>query len=182
MAISPPGDIVLDVMRAAAPQKVEAARQKLQAKAAGADFDIPLSRPGRADMRAGNPAPAKPPEAFVQFEALVLQSFLDSMLPKEMEDIYGGGLSGEMWRSVLTQHLGETLAKGGGIGIAEQVLGDHYVEDDRKIPVAGVSSGPEHEEAAIQASLSSAMLQEIERRTTENLSADGPANSSTERE
>lgn len=182
MAISPPGDIVMDVLRAADPKEVERAHERLKAKAGG-DIPFEVSAPvaGRANMRADSPASGKPSEAFVQFEAMVLQSFLDSMLPKDMGSVYGDGLSGNMWRGMLAEQVGEAMAKRGGIGIAERVLGDHYIEGEEKVPLSGVSDGPEHEEAARQASLSSAMIQEIERRTAEKLSSDSTESETTQK-
>ncbi|WP_274425793.1 rod-binding protein [Chelativorans sp. YIM 93263] len=171
MAISPPGDIVMDVLRAADPQEVARAHAKLKAKAGNATFDVPMPTAGRANMRADLPTTAKPSEVFVQFEAMVLQSFLDSMLPKEMGAVYGDGLSGDMWRGMLAEQVGKAMAERGGIAIAQRVLGGHYIEGEEKVPIAGISSGPEHKEAATQASLSTAMIQEIERRTAEKLAS-----------
>lgn len=174
MAISPPGDIIMDVMRAADPQKLEAARQKLRAKAADATFEVPEAIPSRVSIRNGETRPASEPKAYAQFEAMVLQTFFESILPKEMDTFYGGGLSGDMWRSMLAQELGQALARDGGIGISERILKDHYFIDGKAVPVAGVSSAAE--EALQQASLSTAMLQEIERNTTRGLSSESVAN------
>jgi Rod binding domain-containing protein len=66
------------------------------------------------------------PEAFKKFEAMVLQTFLQSMLPKDAEAVYGGGMAGDMWKSFLAQQLGEVMAERGGIGIADRILGPHY--------------------------------------------------------
>ena len=79
-----------------------------------------------------NSAPATPvtarmkearstPEAYRQFEAFVLQSFIESMLPDGAEHVFGKGTAGEMWRGMMADQLGEALAKGGGIGIAESL-------------------------------------------------------------
>lgn len=174
MAISPPGDILLEVARAAVPEQAEAARARLQSLAKP---DTPFEDPAverTAAVRA-EPAGTGVPESFMRFEALVLESFMQSMLPAENDAVFGGGLSGEMWRGLLAQQLGETLAKRGGIGIAERILGDHYLVDGRKVPLAGVSSGPEAEHAAEQATLSTALVQDIEREAFKALVGDRSA-------
>ena len=171
MAISPPGDIILEVARAADPEKVDAARARLQslARTAAPAFD----QAGFAGIRREPPARADMPEHFVQFEAMILQNFLETMLPKEGDAVFGKGLSGEMWRSVLAQQLGETMARRGGIGIADRVLGDHYLEDGKIMPVAGISG--QEPEAATQAALSAALVEELERQATKTLAGDAKA-------
>ncbi|WP_163267332.1 rod-binding protein [Chelativorans alearense] len=168
MAISPPGDILLDVAKAADPAKVEAARARLRAHAgdAATAFEVAAPTPRAQNATAGRP------EHFVEFESMVLQSFLQNMLPEDTAAFYGEGLSGEMWRGLLAQELGNVMARRGGIGIADRVLGDHTLEDGRKVPVAGVSSGPEAKEAATQASLAASLIEEIERQTAKTLAAD----------
>jgi peptidoglycan hydrolase FlgJ len=167
VAISPPGDIILDVARAADPEKVEAARARLKAfaTAGGTDFEA-------VGLRQTPPTRADVPDTFVKFEAMVLQSFLQNMLPEDGDSVFGAGLSGEMWRGMLAQQLGEVMARRGGIGIAERVLGNHYLHDGKKIPVAGVSSGPEAEAAAEQSALAAALVQELERQAARTIAGD----------
>jgi hypothetical protein len=163
LALANAGDLILDVVRAADPSAVEAARTRLAAFAttsAGARFDAPSPAPQ-------NPA-AKPatPEAFVRFEAMVLQTFIQNMLPDDTESVYGAGMAGEMWQSMLAEQLGATMARRGGIGIAERVLGNHYVTgpDDTKTPVQGVSADPDRPALDEQLLLSAALIHEIQRR------------------
>lgn len=159
----------MDVARAADPERAEAARARLKAHAAGtADGTFEVSAP------APKAAAARMPEHYVQFEAMVLQSFLQTMLPEE-NAFYGEGLSGDMWRGLLAQELGEAVARRGGIGIAERVLGDYTLEDGRKVPVSGVSSRPQVAEAASQSALANGLVQEIERQMARRLSADATA-------
>lgn len=63
--------------------------------------------------RAGNP--------FEKYEAFVLSSFVETMLPKSSEALYGAGTAGEIWKSMLAEGLGNQLAHVGGIGIAEML-------------------------------------------------------------
>jgi hypothetical protein len=58
------------------------------------------------------------------------------------------------------------MARRGGIGIAERVLGNHYVTgpDDTKTPVQGVSADPDRPALDEQLLLSAALIHEIQRR------------------
>ena len=81
MAISPPSDIVLDVARAAEPMDVEAARAALTKRAGGASVAFAVD----ADMGsrpAGPPAGTDRGQEFKRFEAMVLQTFIQNMLPR----------------------------------------------------------------------------------------------------
>lgn len=174
MAISPPGDIIMDVARAADPAAVEAAKARLQSHAGratvAATFDAGTPNAGLIARTASSKGDT--PEAYVKFESMVLQTFLKSMLPENTENVYGPGISGEMWKSLLAQQLGDQMARRGGIGIADRVLGDYYLEGDKKVPVSGVSSGPGKEQADTQNLLSSALLHEIQRKAAQSLSDD----------
>lgn len=148
MAINPPSDIVLDVARAADPIQYSAAVEKLtrvgrtasaQADAfsqllnidapsagpatAGLSFD-PLAADlrGRLDTLSGS---GKAPEPLQRFESFVLQSFVQSMLPKDAESTFGEGLAGDMWSSMLAEQIAAQMAEAGGVGIAEQIAAAH---------------------------------------------------------
>jgi peptidoglycan hydrolase FlgJ len=58
---------------------------------------------------------------FEKYEAFVLSSFVETMLPKDSEVLYGAGTAGEIWKSMLAEGLGAQLAKVGGIGIADML-------------------------------------------------------------
>jgi Rod binding domain-containing protein len=61
------------------------------------------------------------PDAPQDFEALVLQSFIQEMLPKKAEVVFGGGAAGDIWRSMLAEKLAAEVALRGGIGIADLI-------------------------------------------------------------
>jgi Rod binding domain-containing protein len=177
LAIATSGDLILDVVRAADPAAAEAARAKLaslSARAEGLKFDPAAAG---ADAPRGK---AATPEAFARFEAMVLQSFIQTMLPQDTESVYGGGMAGEMWQSMLAEQLGTTIAKRGGIGIAERVLRDHYVADEQKVPVQGVSADPGKPALDEQRLLSTALIHEIQRRVADTLDQWQPSSSDTE--
>lgn len=150
----------MDVVRAADPAATEAARSRLANQTArthaGAPFRIESGGGSEQD-------PAKPPEAFARFEAMVLQTFLQTMLPKDTESVYGGGVAGEMWQSMLAEQLGEVMARRGGIGIADRILSDHYRRGEEIVPVQGVSSDPARQERESSALMATAMVQEVQR-------------------
>lgn len=148
MAISLPTDIVLDVARAASPDAVETAKAALTRRGSGVQ------------------AAAGEKDANVKFEAMVLGSFMENMMPKQAEAVYGGGLAGDMWQSLMAQQLGDVLAARGGIGIAERLLKDRYVEGETAQAVGPMSINSEHDRQDL---LSTAMVQEIQRRLTESI-------------
>ena len=47
------------------------------------------------------------PDAFGQLEALVLQTFIQSMLPKNATHVFGKGIAGDIWKSMLAEKLGQ---------------------------------------------------------------------------
>lgn len=174
MAISSTTDIIMDVVRAADPEAVGKAREKLEAIASARAPTEAFDAAGRI------PAPrldakGKVPDIFVKFEAMILQNFMQSMLPEESEAVYGAGLAGDMWRSLLAQELATQTAKAGGIGIAARVLGNHYVDGEKTIPVAGVTPEPVRAAIGDQALLSTALVQEMERAMARKLDEDRAA-------
>lgn len=174
MAINPIGDIVLDVARAADTTSVDAARARLEkiahASATGEAFkaagEVMSTRPGPTAT------PGASPETFVKFEAMVLQTFVQSMLPAESEAVYGQGLAGDMWKSFLAKEIGLQMAEAGGIGIADKILADYFMAGKKKVPVEGVASGPEKAETDKQNLLSVALVQEIQRNITRTMGED----------
>jgi peptidoglycan hydrolase FlgJ len=178
MAISPPSDIILDVSRAADPERLKVATTKLDrladtagtafaslmpavSEAGGAltaladatqVFDPTPSAPfdlHRARLRLQNEtalasrvddaaaaAGDRRSKALESFEAMVLSTFVGSMLPEGAEDVYGSGTAGDVWKSMLSDQLGKQMAKAGGIGIADRLLAGHVPNLD-----AGTAGG-----------------------------------------
>ncbi|GGF47963.1 hypothetical protein GCM10007301_04090 [Azorhizobium oxalatiphilum] len=60
-----------------------------------------------------------------KFEAMVLSTFVESMLPSKADHVYGSGYAGGVWRSMLAQKIGDQVAQAGGIGIAKQIATRH---------------------------------------------------------
>jgi len=161
----------MDVMRAAEPERAQAARTQLQRIAAGA-------RPPAAFEAATSVNAARVPAGegegpYQKFEAMVLGTFFQSMLPEGTDSVYGEGMSGDMWKSLLAQQLGDTVAARGGIGIANRLLSDHYREGDQRVPLAG-ASGEAHAARDAQQRLSKALVDELQRKAAASLSGVDP--------
>jgi hypothetical protein len=141
LAINPPGDIILGVARAADPAKHQAAMERLARIGASAPTGAgpqpaPASEPASAASPAASPMsrPVSTPaadrrpgqlpgatDALSQFEAFVLQSFVQTMLPKHADSVFGRGTAGEVWKSMMAEMLGAELARSGRVGIARQI-------------------------------------------------------------
>lgn len=171
MAISLATDIVLDVIRAAEPTAAKAAHARLEEISVSGKVSEPFSAHLSASASAA-PANSADTDAYKKFESLVLGSFIQAMLPEETQSVYGGGLSGDMWKSILSQHLGEAAAENGGIGIANRLLADHYRDGRTVMPLVGANDSAARAARNENAALTTAMVQEMQRRTTETLFTD----------
>ncbi|WP_455272701.1 rod-binding protein [Rhizobium herbae] len=179
MAISPPSDLVLDVVRAADPAEVQEAQARLKANRAafqatslaenGNGFantvavlnqDSPTNSLGDITNRV---EAKKIPESYRKFEAMVLQNFVKSMLPSESEEVYGKGTSGDMWKSMMAEQIGNVMAQGDGIGIAERMVTDRIVGSDGTNRVNASLDGNDNNVAL-------SMVQEYERKAVANFS------------
>jgi Rod binding domain-containing protein len=147
MIVTATPDLVLDVLDAADPVTQRTATAKLDAlKSSDADFAATMdAEAGKAaaaaDQSAAKVAEAQsgvvngppvqvikkpgPDEVYRKFEAFVLQTFVETMLPKESEEVFGKGTAGGIWKSMLAEQLGNQLAKGKGIGIARELAAAH---------------------------------------------------------
>ena len=151
MAINPPSDIVLGVANAADPQKLRAAAAQLAradgsgtvdgGSLTGADggtlraavrSPAPKPRPVFDPQAFASPQAAKAPQAapasgkrpadaYTKFEAFLVQTFVESMLPTDAPNVFGSGVAGKIWKSMLAEHLANAIAKGTAFGIAEKI-------------------------------------------------------------
>ena len=145
MAIMVATDVVSDVLGAADPLTSRIATERLTRlqSPTGSEFSTEAAAV-RAERDAGAPAktfgllpPSDAPAitrpvtsgdvagaTYSKFEAFILQTFMETMLPKD-EKIFGKGTAGNVWRSMLAEQLGTQLAKSGGIGIAHMLAKSH---------------------------------------------------------
>jgi peptidoglycan hydrolase FlgJ len=146
MAFSPKTDVILEVASAADPSRASLAAQRLNAiagsNATPADFvsslnqaagvaNAPPSLPGGADARSRLAEAASGPEklgkAKTQFEAMMLNSFVSELLPKDTGEVFGQGMAGDMWRSMLAEQVSTQIAKSGKLGFARRLFATHDV-------------------------------------------------------
>lgn len=67
----------------------------------------------------------KVPEAAEKFEAFVLQTFIQEMMPETPEGVYGSGIAGDFWKSMMAEKIAEQVAARGSVGIADYINGAH---------------------------------------------------------
>src|ERR1700744_5031854 len=145
MAFNPRTDVILEVASAADPSRATVAAQRLSAlagsNAPAANFAADLDRAANtansvaaplasaADRRSHLPAapggPDKLGQAKTQFEAMMLNSFVGEMLPKDTGEVFGQGMAGEMWRAMLAEQVSTQIAKSGKIGLARRLFATH---------------------------------------------------------
>lgn len=160
MAIRPPSDIVLDVARAADPLQYEAAKSRLHSLArpgGTAAFDEVVDDIARRSPRGDSAEPvggyaslrrttvpggsllcgpaggetARSAAAYRSFEAMTLKTVVEAMLPQETGAVFGQGLSGDVWRSMLAEQVSVQIAQSGGVGIAERLARVDAERDER---------------------------------------------------
>jgi hypothetical protein len=149
MAIKPSSDIVLEVLKAADPARAQAVTQRLVALGAGEadggdDFAKALDAAALPAIGNAETAPyaggmrdrlaSLSPEAAseqkaarvqVEFEASVLKTFVDAILPKDEADVYGQGTAGDIWKSMLADQIAKQIAKSGAFGISKRLFATH---------------------------------------------------------
>lgn len=65
---------------------------------------------------------ARMDKAAQDFEAVYVSEMLKPMFETvDVDDTFGGGKGEEIFRGMLTQEMGKSIAKQGGLGIADQV-------------------------------------------------------------
>ncbi|UXN58906.1 rod-binding protein [Phyllobacterium zundukense] len=130
MAINPPSDLVLDVAMAADPDTLRTSLEKLRSMASDrVAAQMQLSRENFAAMQqpvsssgsiAGSVTHA-PNAAFKKFEAFMLQSFVESMFTGDNQAVFGEGIAGDYWKSMMAEAVANKIADAGGIGVARML-------------------------------------------------------------
>lgn len=171
MAISPPSDLVLDVVKAADPDSMMAAREKLRAASASNQaavltasndgFASMLGSSGSDTMKAGlgnvhHSTAEKIPETYRKFEASILSTFFKDMMPKDSEAVYGKGTAGDFWKGMMAEQMADAVSKHGGIGIAQQVF--QQALNKQKVEAPNLNTDQKDRDMAVN------MVTDIERR------------------
>lgn len=158
MSISLPSDIVLGVANAVDPQDYRAAMERLaKAKidAAAAEESAPRAAneadaanpPRKPDPLAigsqiarlkssSGPASQSGTKAYQDFEAFFLQTFVEAILPKDAESLFGSGPAGKIWKSMLAEHLANELAKSTAFGIADKIAENRREKNAASTPAS----------------------------------------------
>lgn len=149
MSIFPPSDLVIDVGRAADPSRRAAAIQRLErlsspvpdAGSTPASHSDPYtftnihptlsqSRPSdRLKLDTGRPDGVS---AFKNFEAFLLQTWLEVLLPKIDGGAYGNDHAGGVWRTLMAEQLGDQLAKSDSLGISKLIDHGSAINKEKK--------------------------------------------------
>jgi Rod binding domain-containing protein len=143
MAIDASSDIVMEVAKAADPARAAAAAQRLNALAGAAGADaadfadtLAATAPAAAsessavDARARFAAAAdaageKAAKVKTEFESVMLNTFVSEMLPKDASSVFGQGLAGDMWKSMLADQVSRQMAKSDALGIGKRLFATH---------------------------------------------------------
>jgi hypothetical protein len=157
-----PSDLIVDVARAADPQRAAAMAQRLAALNASGDpqafvdalssatSSTPANFEPAVDARVAlaNPAQAeagRATKARQQFEATLLNSFIGEMMPKDTSSAFGGGYAGDMWRSLLAEKVADQIAKSGALHLASRLF------DNGNSPALEKLRGPKDDSATSHA-------------------------------
>ncbi|HXW19491.1 MAG TPA: rod-binding protein [Roseiarcus sp.] len=145
MTFNPRTDVVLEVLSAADPSRASLAAQRLNtlagSNAPAADFAADLDRAAgppsattlvsaaeaRSRLAEAPGGPDKLGQAKTQFEAMMLSSFVNELLPKDTGEVFGQGMAGDMWRSMLAEQVSMQIAKSGKLGLARRLFATHEV-------------------------------------------------------
>ena len=137
MAGTPPSDIVLGVALAADPQKYRAAAERLRSlSAAAGELDASawqasvaqITQAADADVAPGcvhtmpdGPDKRAPRRTLSASLRPSCQSFIQSMLPKNAKNVFGKGLAGDIWKSMLAEKLANEVGRSGQVGLAKRL-------------------------------------------------------------
>lgn len=154
MAIQPVSDLIMDVINQADPAEARAATRALKAPAvvskdlpvtapswigsgsfaqamSEAESGLHAAKTKASDAAAQGITSANRYSSKIEtmdlgekLEATILQSFVKSMLPKELETVYGGGMAGSMWQGLMAEQMANQLAKSGAVGLSDMLMDD----------------------------------------------------------
>ncbi len=142
MSISPTSDLILDVARAADPLKAQATTRALAAASAGVDataaFSTALDRVAAAPASAGRdfsyqnpvaavrgPVETSAHKAEVGLESVFLKQFVEEMLPKDATAVFGSGVAGDVWKSMMAEKIADQIAESGSLKIGKRLFATH---------------------------------------------------------
>lgn len=94
----------------------------------------PASAPEGTSAQTPSSAPANPStadKAQKALEAFALQTFIEAMLPKESNRMFGSGSAGKMWQSLLAEKLAEAITASRQLKLIMPQMGKSTQERNR---------------------------------------------------
>ncbi len=142
MSIFPATDLVIDVGLAADPSRKAEALKHLEklsfstdVSASNSELPIPYNTHSSNRLSVHNsksnlstsPNVASGNQdshvlAFKKFEAFILQTWLEILLPNAGSGAYGNDQAGSLWRSFMAEQLGDQLSKNDSLGLSRLAL------------------------------------------------------------
>ena len=116
-------------LRARTPRRptLSASLNQAAASANAAPAPLPGAAGARSRLAESAGGPEKLGKAKIQFEAMMLNSFVSELLPKDTSEVFGQGMAGDMWRSMLAEQVSTQIAKSGKLGLARRLFATHEV-------------------------------------------------------
>lgn len=68
-----------------------------------------------------------------QFEAIFLKELLKISMPKQKNEVFGGGLAGDFFHDFMIDEQAKSIASSGGIGLGELLEKEILALDDKKV-------------------------------------------------
>jgi hypothetical protein len=56
---------------------------------------------------------------------VLLKNFVDQMLPKDAVAVFGEGVAGDVWKSMLSEKIANEVAKSGALKLADRLFETH---------------------------------------------------------
>lgn len=96
-----------------------------KSSSAGRGFTSAVAMPPASPAAtASRPSLKGAAQAYQKFETVLLQNFVEAMLPKD-DNLYGDKTSAGIYRSMMAEQFASQLSKAGGIGIAKAIEAKH---------------------------------------------------------
>lgn len=95
-------------------------------------------------------------KAYQEFEAFMLQSFVENMFTSDNSKVFGKGQAGKIWQSMMSEAIAKEMAANGGIGIAKMLLKQANVKEqqtdiaDNKPVFKSLFSVVDHQNPAVE--------------------------------
>lgn len=146
--LDPSKDLLVNVIKAADPLKYQAMVKKLQNARLASLKTKAIENTSFAKLEPisqnNNLYNSQIPRAmqvssnipYKKFEAVMLQNFIEKMFTSDTSDVFGKGQAGNIWRSMMSEAIGNEMAEAGGIGIAKMLEKQHKTQNQNVVAKA----------------------------------------------